>query len=89
LLVRWLRAHRTVEDFVQYVVRAGVLAVDLVDHHDDRHAELEGLESTKRVCGNGPSAASTSKSTPSAIFACARPHPPKSAWPGVSMMLMV
>src|SRR5665648_393048 len=47
------------------------------------------LRSTKRVCGNGPSEASTSSSTPSTMERPRSTSPPKSAWPGVSMMLMV
>ena len=43
---------------------------------------------TKRVCGIGPSKASTSKSTPSAILSTRSTSPPKSAWPGVSMILI-
>ena len=37
------------------------------------------LPKTKRVCGIGPSKASTSKSTPSAIFRTRSTSPPKSA----------
>jgi hypothetical protein len=44
------------------------------------------LRSTKRVCGSGPSDASTSSSTPSTIVSPRSTSPPKSAWPGVSMM---
>ena len=44
--------------------------------------------STKRVWGMGPSKASTSSSTPSAIFSTRSTSPPKSAWPGVSIRLM-
>ena len=40
------------------------------------------LRSTKRVCGSGPSAASTSSSTPSTIASARSTSPPKSAWPG-------
>ena len=43
---------------------------------------------TKRVCGIGPSTASTSSSTPSTIDSTRSTSPPKSAWPGVSTMLM-
>ena len=46
------------------------------------------LRSTKRVCGSGPSLASTSSSTPSTIVSPRSTSPPKSAWPGVSMMLI-
>src|SRR5271155_541882 len=44
------------------------------------------LRSTKRVCGSGPSLASTSSSTPSTIVMPRSTSPPKSAWPGVSTM---
>jgi len=46
------------------------------------------LRVTKRVCGIGPSTASTSRSTPSTIDSTRSTSPPKSAWPGVSTMLM-
>src|SRR5215211_5331347 len=45
------------------------------------------LRSPKRVCGSGPSDASTSSSTPSTIVSPRSTSPPKSAWPGVSTML--
>src|SRR3954471_5580885 len=44
------------------------------------------LRSTKRVCGSGPSLASTSSSTPATIVSPRSTSPPKSAWPGVSTM---
>ena len=43
---------------------------------------------TKRVCGNGPSEASTSSMTPSTIARVRSTSPPKSAWPGVSTILI-
>ena len=43
---------------------------------------------TKRVCGIGPSCASISSTTPSTIDSARSTSPPKSAWPGVSTMLM-
>ena len=45
------------------------------------------LRVTKRVCGIGPSTASTSSSTPSTIDRVRSTSPPKSAWPGVSTIL--
>src|ERR671915_814186 len=45
------------------------------------------LRSTKRVCGSGPSEASTSSITPSTIVRPRSTSPPKSAWPGVSTRL--
>jgi hypothetical protein len=46
------------------------------------------LRSTNRVCGSGPSAASTRSTTPSTIDSTRSTSPPKSAWPGVSTMLI-
>jgi hypothetical protein len=43
---------------------------------------------TNRVCGIGPSTASTSSSTQSTIDSTRSTSPPKSAWPGVSTMLI-
>ena len=40
------------------------------------------LRSTKRVCGIGPSKASTTSSTPSTMRRMRSTSPPKSAWPG-------
>ena len=45
--------------------------------------------STKRVWGMQPSKASTSSSTPSTICSTRSTSPPKSAWPGVSTMLIL
>ena len=47
------------------------------------------LRSTKRVWGRGPSEASTSRRTPSTMVRPRSTSPPKSAWPGVSMMLIL
>jgi hypothetical protein len=44
---------------------------------------------TNRVCGMGPSNASTRSSTPSTIRRIRSTSPPKSAWPGVSTMLIL
>ena len=46
------------------------------------------MRRTKRVCGIGPSAASTRRITPSTIDSTRSTSPPKSAWPGVSTMLI-
>ena len=43
---------------------------------------------TNLVCGIGPSKASTSRTTPFTIFKTRSTSPPKSACPGVSMMLI-
>src|SRR3989449_2518344 len=44
---------------------------------------------TNRVCGIGPSAASTSSKKPSTMRRIRSTSPPKSAWPGVSTMLIL
>ena len=44
---------------------------------------------TNRVWGSGPSAASTRRITASTMASPRSTSPPKSAWPGVSMMLIV
>ena len=49
---------------------------------------LSALPTTNLVCGIGPSAASTSTIAPSTIERIRSTSPPKSAWPGVSTMLM-
>src|SRR5512139_867913 len=49
---------------------------------------FSALETTNLVCGSGPSAASTSTSAPSTMFKIRSTSPPKSAWPGVSTILM-
>ena len=43
---------------------------------------------TKRVCGMGPSTASINSTTPSTMDKARSTSPPKSAWPGVSTILM-
>ena len=47
------------------------------------------LRSTNRVCGIGPSNASTTSSTPSTMRRMRSTSPPKSEWPGVSTMLIL
>ena len=54
-----------------------------------RWPSSRALERTKRVWGMGPSAASTSRMTPLTIFRMRSTSPPKSAWPGVSTMLIL
>ena len=49
---------------------------------------LSALMTTNLVCGSGPSAASTSTSAPSTMLRMRSTSPPKSAWPGVSTILM-
>ena len=73
-------------DLVDDLGHARVGAIDLVDDEDHGEPASSALRSTKRVWGSGPSDASTSSSTPSTIARPRSTSPPKSAWPGVSMM---
>ena len=54
-----------------------------------RSPSASAFRVTKRVCGIGPSAASTRISTPSTMRRIRSTSPPKSAWPGVSTMLIL
>ncbi len=49
--------------------------------------KARALDSTKRVCGIGPSNESTTSRQPSAMFSTRSTSPPKSACPGVSIRL--
>ena len=73
---------------VHDLVDSRIWAVDLVDHEDQRSLASNALRNTKRVCGSGPSA-STSSRTPSTIVSARSTSPPKSACPGVSTMLIL
>ena len=53
-----------------------------------RRPILSAFCSTNLVCGIGPSAASTRRTAPSTMLRMRSTSPPKSAWPGVSTMLM-
>jgi hypothetical protein len=53
-----------------------------------RRPRFSAFETTNLVCGSGPSEASTSTTTPSTILRMRSTSPPKSAWPGVSTMLI-
>ena len=50
---------------------------------------FKAFESTNLVCGNGPSAESTNKTTPSTIDKIRSTSPPKSACPGVSTIFIL
>ena len=69
-------------------IRASGRSVLLTSRITGRCA-ARALRSTKRVCGSGPSEASTRRTTPSTMDRPRSTSPPKSAWPGVSMTLMV
>ena len=78
-----------VEDGVEHLGGPGVGAVDLVDDDDRPQPALERLAQHEARLRQRPSAASTSSRQPSAIFRTRSTSPPKSAWPGVSMRLIL
>ena len=79
-----------VEDLVEHLVGPGVGAVDLVDDDDRPQAALEGLaQHEARLRHAAPRRRRPAAGTPSAILRTRSTSPPKSAWPGVSMMLIL
>ena len=63
-------------------------AVQLVDHQDRSKPHLEGLAQHEPGLRHRPSAASIRSRQPSAMLSTRSTSPPKSACPGVSMMLI-
>ena len=90
LLVGRAERDEQVEDLVEHLVGRRVGAVDLVDD-DDRLAgrSASALPSTNLVCGIGAFGGVDQQEAPSTIFRTRSTSPPKSAWPGVSMMLIL
>ena len=58
--------------------RVAVGLVDLINDHDRFKVQFIAFSSTNRVCGMGPSKASTRRSTPSAMLRTRSTSPPKS-----------
>ena len=56
-----VKLDEQIKDAVEHLAGAGIGPVDLVDNDDGTEPASKALRSTKRVCGIGPSAASTSK----------------------------
>ena len=71
-------------DLVHNCFGTSVRPVDLVHNEDDGKPRLERLAEDEPCLGEGPSLASTRRSTPSTIVRPRSTSPPKSAWPGVS-----
>ena len=88
LLLGRVERREQVEHLVGDLGRTGVGAIDLVDDHDGPSPILSAFDTTNLVCGSGPSAASTSTNAPSTILRMRSTSPPKSAWPGVSTILI-
>jgi len=75
-------------DLVEDLVGAGVLAIDLVEHDHGGQPGGQCLGEHVAGLGRGPSAASTSSTTPSTMVSARSTSPPKSEWPGVSTRLI-
>src|SRR5207245_2365134 len=88
LVLGRVEVDEEVVHLVEDLGRPRVAAVDLVDDDDGREPGLEGLLQHEPGLGSGPSAASTRRSTPSTSVSVRSTSEPKSAWPGVSTMLM-
>src|SRR5438132_13073439 len=89
LLVCCFQLNKKIENHIDDSVRPCVFSVDLVYDNDRLEFVFQCLAQDKtRVCACGPSWASTTSSTPSTIFMIRSTSPPKSAWPGISTMLM-
>ena len=89
LVVIGFQRQEQVEDRFQRLLGLGVGAVDLVDDDDGLQAQLQRLgQHELGLRHDAISAASTSSTTPSTIDRMRSTSPPKSAWPGVSTMLM-
>ena len=88
LFVRCIEVHQKLEHFVDNFIRACFRAVDLVDADDNGQIQLECFFQHEFGLRLAPSNASTTRITPSTIFRTRSTSPPKSAWPGVSMMLI-
>ena len=61
----------------------------LLIHTIGRSPSFNALDNTNFVWGSGPSALSTNNTTPSTMDKIRSTSPPKSAWPGVSTILIL
>jgi len=89
VLIPRIEVDKQVIDFIDDRFDARIAAVDLVDDQDDGRFFSRVFFTTKRVCGSGPSLASTSSKAPSTRLRLRSTSPPKSACPGVSTMLIL
>jgi hypothetical protein len=88
LLVGGVEFEEKLETSCRAPCAGGVVAIDLVDDHDGLGADFEGLAQHEARLRLRAVVASTTSNTPSIIFRMRSTSPPKSAWPGVSTMLM-
>ncbi len=76
------------QDFIHDLMDPGVGTVHLVDHHDDLVSQPRAFWRTNRVWGR-PLRRPPAEGTPLTIFRIRSTSPPKSAWPGVSTILIL
>jgi hypothetical protein len=88
LLVSRVEVNEQVEYLVNNPVRTRARTVNFVDNYDWLQTVGKCFLVTKRVCGIGPSIASTTSRTESTMDITRSTSPPKSACPGVSTMLI-
>lgn len=67
LLIAGIERNEEIKDFIHHLIGAGVAAIDLVDDDDGAEPWASALPRTNLVWGIGPSAASVSRITPSAM----------------------
>ena len=89
LFVGGVEIDEKFQNFVLHLRDARVGAVDLFTTIISLWLSSSAFCMTKRVCGMGPSAASTSNNTPFTILSTRSTSPPKSAWPGVSIIFIL
>ena len=89
LVLAGVEAEHEVEHHLLHFFGATVGLVDLVYHHHGLEADFDGLLKHEARLGHGPSKASTRSRQPSAMLSTRSTSPPKSACPGVSMMLIL
>ena len=80
--------HQQVEDLVQDLRRPRLGPVHLVDDHDGLEAVRQGLAQDVPGLRHGAVDGVDQQQAPSAMLRTRSTSPPKSAWPGVSTMLM-
>ncbi len=89
LILGRIQIDEQVVDLIEHLGRRASERSILLTHTMILRPASSAFLSTKRVCGNGPSAASTSSRAPSTIISARSTSPPKSACPGVSRMLIL
>lgn len=88
LLVGCIKVEQQLENLVADLVEASVRTVDLVNCNDDLVTELQCLLQHEAGLRHRAFCCVNSRTTPSTILRIRSTSPEKSAWPGVSTMLI-